>query len=128
MDFNPDSIESLKQQEIPYIFGDAADPEFLQELHIASLKYVVSTIPDWEINKMVIDKIREKNKKAIVVVISQNREEALALYEAGATYVIMPHYLGAQYASRMIARNGLNKQEYKILREKHCAYLDKRNV
>ncbi|MBP7967442.1 cation:proton antiporter [Candidatus Woesebacteria bacterium] len=128
IDFNPDSISALKDKNIPHIFGDAADPEFLEELHLHTIKYVVSTIPDINVNKLIVKKIREKNNHAIVIMIAQNREESLDLYEAGATYVILPHYLGAQYAARMIGKHGLERSEYEDLREKHLSYLEKRTI
>lgn len=128
IDFNPDSVTFLKDKNIPHIFGDAADPEFLDELHLPTIKYVVSTIPDINVNKLIVNKIRERNRHAIVIMIAQNREESLELYKAGVTYVILPHYLGAQYAARMIEKHGLERGEYADLREKHLSYLEKRTI
>lgn len=128
VDFNPESIEELKQKNVPHIFGDASDPEFLAELHLSHLKYVVSTIPDIQVNKYLVEKIREKNTRAIVLSIAQNRDESWLLYNAGATYVILPHYLGAQYAARIIGKHGLDRAEYHALRKKHLSYLETRKI
>ncbi|MBP9691004.1 cation:proton antiporter [Candidatus Woesebacteria bacterium] len=128
IDYNPDSVKLLEEREIPFMYGDAKDPEFLAELSFRRLKYVVTTIPEFETNLHLVKKIREHNKRAIIVAISNNREETLALYSEGASYVIMPHYLGAQYAVRMINRHGLEKSEYHRSREKHMEYLQGRIV
>lgn len=128
IDFNPDSVKLLEEQEIPFKYGDAKDPEFLEELNFRKLKYVVTTIPEFETNLHLVKKIRGANKRVIIVAISHNRDEALALYAEGASYVIMPHYLGAQYAVRMINRHGLEKKEYQRSREKHLQYLESRIV
>lgn len=128
IDFNPESIELLKEKGIPHIFGDASDPEFLAELHLSHLKYVISTIPDVQVNKYLVEKIREKNHRTIILAIAQNKDESMVLYKGGATYVIMPHYLGAQYAAKMIGKHGLDRREYHALREKHLSYLETRNM
>ena len=128
VDFDPEAIKKLQAMEVPCLFGDAKDPEFLEELHLQNVKYIVSTMPDFEANLALLQQIRIKNKHAIVILIAQNREEALALYNANASYVIMPHYLGAQYAARMIVRHGVDREEYVDLREKHILNLEKRGV
>ncbi len=128
IDFNPDSIKLAEEMEIPCKYGDAKDPEFIEELNLRRLKYVVTTIPEFETNLHLVKKIRAVNKRTIIIAISHNREEALALYAEGASYVIMPHYLGAEYAVRMISRHGLEKREYQRSREKHLQYLENRII
>jgi len=128
VDFNPDSIKLLQDAEIPYKYGDAKDQEFLSELDLKGLRYLISTIPEFETNLMLIKKIRSLNKRAILIVVSDNADEALRLYSEGASYVIMPHYLGAQYAVRLIGRAGMDKREYDSHREKHLQHLGKRMV
>jgi len=125
IDFNPDSIKNLEEDEIPFKYGDAKDPEFLSELDLKGLRYIVSTIPEFETNLLLVRKIRAVNKRCITILISNNRDEALALYAEGASYVIMPHYLGARYAVRLIGRAGIDKREYELHREKHLAHLEK---
>jgi len=125
VDFNPESIKNLEEEAIPFKYGDAKDPEFLSELDLKGLRYMVSTIPEFDTNLMLIRKIRAVNKRIITILISNNREEALALYAEGASYVIMPHYLGAQYAVRLIGRAGMDRREYDMHREKHLAHLEK---
>jgi Kef-type K+ transport system membrane component KefB len=126
VDFNPDSIKQLEANEIPCKYGDANDPEFLAELDLKGLKYIITTIPDFETNMFLLRTVRAVNKRAITVMLSHNREDTLALYAEGASYVIMPHYLGAQYAVRLIGRAGTDKQEYHAHRARHLAHLEKR--
>ncbi|QQS44597.1 cation:proton antiporter [Candidatus Roizmanbacteria bacterium] len=128
IDFNPDSIKLAEDMEIPCKYGDAKDPEFIEELNIRKLKYVVTTIPEFETNLHLVKRIRSVNKRAIIIAISHNRDEALSLYAEGTSYVIMPHYLGAEYAVRMINKHGLEKGEYQRSREKHLQYLENRII
>jgi len=128
VDFNPESINQMKEEKVPFKYGDAKDAEFLAELNLKDLRYVVSTIPEHETNNLLIKKIRAVNKRAIVLVVAQTRDEANLLYESGATYVIMPHYLGAQYAAKLIRDHGVNKHKYNELKERHLHYLETRSV
>jgi len=128
VDFNPSSIKLLQEKNIPNRFGDAEDLEFLEELGLEQVKLAVSTIPDFKTNIILTRKIKKEKRDAIVIAISQNVVEALELYKEGATYVIMPHYLGARYASNMITRIGLDVSAFKEERDKHLEYLEKRSV
>lgn len=128
VDFNPEVIKRLNEEGHPNRYGDVEDVEFLQELNLPKLKFVVSTIMDFPANEFLVQKIRSVNKKAIVIVISYNVHEAKELYKQGATYVIMPHYLGAHYASKMIADYGLDFDKFHAAKEKHMTYLEKRHM
>lgn len=128
VDFNPHSIKRLDHAGIPHRFGDAEDPEFLEELPLAKVKLVISTIPDFKTNLFLTKKIKSTAPKAITIVISNDIHESESLYHAGASYVIMPHYLGAQYTSQMINKLGIDPSAFKEEREKHLEYLNKRKT
>lgn len=127
VDYNPDSITRLNSEEIPYKYGDAEDVEFLQELNFKQIRLFVSTIPEAKINKLLITKSHEENPRIISIVISHDAAEARDLYEAGATYVIMPHHLGADHASKMLVTHGTDKKGYLKEKDKHLAKLEKRD-
>ena len=104
VDFNPDVIQNLAKENIPCKYGDASDTEMLKELNIEKVKMVISTIIDTEVNLQLVNKIKEINKKAIVIFKANQIDEALQLYDAGANYVILPHFLGGEHASLMIEK------------------------
>lgn len=126
VDFNPDSIKQLKEEGIVFKYGDAQDVEFLQELNLQDIELCVSTVPGFKTNMILVQAIREINKKAIIIVGSNFIKEAEELYERGASYVVMPHYLGARYATSMIARLELDRKEFEEEKEKHLAYIQAR--
>ncbi len=126
VDYNPETIRCLAKEETDCRYGDASDSELLNELNLSKAKMVYSTIPDFETNLLLINKIKESNKKAIIIVVSHQIDEAMELYDKGATYVIMPHFLGGHYASTLIEKYGLNLN--KFLKEKvvHIEHLKER--
>ena len=126
IDFNPESIKKLEKEEVPYRFGDAQDVEFLSELNLSKIKMCVSTIPDFKTNMILAGQIRDESPHAIILVLSRDIDEAEELYKAGATYVIMPHYLGARFTTNMIGKFGFDTEGFAQEREKHLDHLAKR--
>ncbi len=128
VDYNPDTILELSKKKIKCRYGDVDDEEFLSELNLARTKMVVSTIPEFETNLLLINQIRKINKDAIIMVISHNIEETNELYDAGATYVIMPHFLGGSHASRMIDEYKLDLNKFLEEKQKHIKYLKNKKI
>ncbi len=126
VDFDPDRIKKLGEIDVNCRYGDADDNEFLEELNLQHIKMVISTIPDFESNRFLIDKVKEANSEAVVFVISHDIDEAIGLYEAGATYVITPHFLGGKYASMLISKYGFEVDNFINEKEKHLKDLLKR--
>ena len=126
IDYNPEIITRLAKEGFDCKYGDADDSELLNELNFSKIKMVVSTIHNLDTNLLLINKIRESNKKTIITVVSHQIDEAIKLYDAGATYVLMPHFLGGHHVSMMIEEHGLNLN--KFLKEKvaHIEHLRKR--
>lgn len=123
VDYNPETIVELYKKGIECRYGDVDDEEFLSELNLTKTKMIVSTIPEFETNLLLINKIRQMNKKAIIIVVSHNIEETGLLYGKGATYVIMPHFLGGSHASMMINKHGLNLNGFLKEKKKHIKQL-----
>ncbi len=116
VDYDPVIIRKLSKDGMNCRYGDANDYELLDDLKLSKAKMFVSTIPDSDTTLMLISKIRESNKDAIIIVVSHQIDEAMKLYHKGATYVLMPHLLGGTRASMMIEEYGLDIN--KFLKEK----------
>lgn len=123
IDYNPETIARMKEEKLPIEFGDAEDVEFLDEIHMSKARLVVSTIPDPNVNHLLVKHYRQHNSEGIIVVLSHNRAEAKSLYLAGASYVIMPHLLGAKKASSMITKHEENVEVFERARNSHLSEL-----
>lgn len=126
VDYDPLVIRKLTKDKIDCRYGDANDYELLNDLNLSKVKMVVSTIPTFETNLLLINKIKEENKNAIIITVSHQIDNATRLYREGATYVLMPHLLGGKQASTMIESYGFDLN--KFLKEKitHLGNLSKR--
>jgi Trk K+ transport system NAD-binding subunit len=126
VDYNPETIINLAKEGIDCRYGDASDFELLNELNLKGTKMIYSTIPDFDTNIVLINKIREVNNKAIIIVVSHQIDEAMKLYDQGATYVIMPHFLGGHHASTLIEKYGFNANKFLKQKIAHLEYLQDR--
>jgi len=126
VDYDPEVIKKLEELKINCRYGDADDNEFLEELNLPKAKMVISSIPDFETNRFVVGKIRESGSGTLIMMISHEVDEAIDLYDAGATYVITPHFLGGKYASMLISKYGFDAAKFISEKEKHLKELQKR--
>jgi len=108
IDFNPVVIKFLTNTKINCMYGDAESSDFLDELCLPKAKMIISTIPEYAVNSLILRKARENSEKAIVILVSNSIRESFRLYDEGATYVIIPRYLGGEYTSALIEKNGLS--------------------
>lgn len=123
VDYDPDVIDELERKQIPYLYGDATDFELLEEVDLTKTRLVVSLISDHSSNLFLLRHIEQTNPNAVVVCHADSSQEAAELYGLGASYVIMPNYIGSEKISVFIRKNGFSKTEFRHYREKHIQYL-----
>jgi Kef-type K+ transport system membrane component KefB len=124
VDYDPEMIDVMEHRKIPYLYGDATDLELLEEAGVASAKLIVSTVTDFEVNMFLLDYLKNKGSRPVVIVQADNPEQATDLYKAGAAYVMLPHYIGSEKISAFVRRSGLQKAAFKDYRVKHLEYLE----
>jgi Kef-type K+ transport system membrane component KefB len=126
VDFNPKLITKFKKNNINFRFGDAEDVDFLEEIDVIKAKLVVSTIPDFKTNLNLVSFYRQHNKNGVIIVISHNIKNTEEFYKQGASFVVMPHYLGAMNAAKMIESHVLQEDFFEKEKKEHLEYLEKR--
>ncbi|MEZ6255532.1 MAG: cation:proton antiporter [Patescibacteria group bacterium] len=126
VDFDPNIVESLNNMGINTRYGDAEDVELLDEIQVASANMVVSTIPEYDINELLITTIKSKNTDAIVIVICHDVDDALRLYSKGANYVILPHFIGGHFAALLAAKHGFAVDKFDKERDRQIKALEAR--
>jgi len=126
IDYNPNTISDLSKQGYNCRYGDAGDTELLNELYFDKAKMIISTVDNVDTNLLLINKIRDENKSAVISVVAHQIEDAERLYEEGATYVIMPHFLGAKHFSTMIEKHKLSPEKFLEEQIVHIEHIKKR--
>jgi Kef-type K+ transport system membrane component KefB len=102
VDFDPLTIDYLKEENIHHIFGDIKDPSFFEELNLEKTKIIISTSPNFEDNLFLLNKIKEINPDIKIIVRAQRKEDALLFYQNSADYALLPHFLSGEYLGKII--------------------------
>lgn len=119
IDYDPEAIEELERANINYLYGDVTDPELLAEINMDSVKLIVNTIGDHDVNVGLVKYVRRRNENAVIVCYSSDYGEAAELYKLGVSYVMLPHFIGSERLSQFIETNGISREKFDNYREKH---------
>ncbi|MFA5888781.1 MAG: cation:proton antiporter [Candidatus Paceibacterota bacterium] len=123
VDHDPENIELLRQQEVSVDYGDAINLDYLESLDFSQTELVVSTIPNTETNILINHVVKSQNKNTLVVVVAHKIQDALEHYENGVNYVILPHFLGGLYASKIVMDIHDNPEHRQEIKEEHIKSL-----
>jgi len=126
IDYNPEVIKYLENNRVKCMYGDAEDVDMLGELKINKSKMVISTIPDYSLNSLILKHIREHNDTTIALMVCNSIEDSLKLYNEGATYVIIPRFLGGEHASALLEKHGFNMNKFIKEKVAHLEHLGDR--
>ncbi len=127
VDFNPEIIADLKRFRVPCVYGDMSDSDFLDELPLDKVKLIISTVPDFDSNLLLMENVRLVNKDAIIILRAHTIEDAMNLYKKGADYVLTPHFLGGEYLAKLVAQAKTDRKVYKKERASHIKMLEERS-
>ncbi len=86
--FDPATARKRQQKGEPVIYGDALNVPILLKAHVDSAEIVVVSIGDLITSMGVVEKIRNLNKHAFIVVRTQHVDDIEELYHLGADQVI----------------------------------------
>ncbi len=119
IDFNPKVYARLTADNVSVIFGDVNDHEILEAAHIESASTVISTVGNYPDNLALLLYIQSHYHRPMSIFTSSGKKEALRLYEAGATYVLVPEVIAGDYIKNLLKIHGHNKHKLEIAGKHH---------
>jgi len=119
VDYNPEIIDVLAERSINHLYGDVTDLEFLEEVNIHDAKMIVSVLTNFETNSFLLRALESKRSNSMFICHANSRTEAAHLYELGAEYVMLPHYIGSEKIGAFIRKNGINRSAFEKFRRTH---------
>lgn len=128
VDFNPDIVKRLREQEIECVYGDIQDEELLESLHLPQATIVISTVPHPEETLSLIRWLHQRKSSALLIVTANHIDDALRYYQLGVGYVILPHVLAGEHVAEIVTSYEKEKtgellrhraEEIKLLRTKN---------
>jgi Trk K+ transport system NAD-binding subunit len=104
VDFDPDSIQRHSREGYRVHYGDAEDPEFVATLPLTRIQWVVSTVRDRSINRMLLHALRQQNYRGNIAITTYNQQDACMFEQEGVDMVLMPYTDAArEAASRLMS-------------------------
>lgn len=125
VDYDPEVIEHLERQGVRNTYGDATDEELLHEINANKAELVVSVVADATVNRSLLGYLRYHNPSAVFICHADSYDQAADLYKHGATYVMLPHFLGSERIGSFIKKNGFDRNAFDLYRKKHVVTLGK---
>ncbi|MFZ3069421.1 MAG: cation:proton antiporter [Microgenomates group bacterium] len=104
VDFNPQVVGDLKKKGESVIFADATDPDVLELANIAQAKMVISTIKSLNDSLSLISELKNRKIEVPVIADAESLAQARELYQAGAAYVIFPHFVSGWHMGQVIKK------------------------
>jgi Kef-type K+ transport system membrane component KefB len=102
LDFDPEALELAREAGLNVCYGDAEDADFLAHLPLQQARMLVSTIPQREVNAILLRAVRNLSFNGQVTVSAFREGDAEALQHAGAASVLRPYKDAAESAARRL--------------------------
>ena len=90
VDFDPQAVKTSNAADVPAVFGDAEDPEYLSALPLATVKWVVCSIRDANVARVLTAGLKQHGYRGIIALTANDDSEAASLREAGANLIFAP--------------------------------------
>lgn len=113
LDFNPEVIQTLISEKINAFYGDIGDSEILEFLNLGECKLIISTAQNLDDNLMLLSEVKRRKVNAVVIARSVAASDARKLYEAGASYVILPEIVSGDYITQILKNHWPNMSFFK---------------
>ena len=106
------AVRSLRQEKIPYIFGDADSELVLEKAHLNKAKAIAIALPDPSSTRSLLKSANRINPHLDIVARSHSDREIDILTQLGAAEVVQPEFEAALEMGRQILSTlGEDRQE-----------------
>ena len=103
VDFDPEAVRALRKKGLPVRFGDGEDPDFMETLPLAEVRWVVSSLPQWESNRALLSALHAAGYRGSVAAVVRDAAHGRQLKAAGVAMVLNPFDDAADHAARELS-------------------------
>lgn len=86
--FDPAIVRKRQDQGEVILYGDAINVPILQKAHVETAKIILISVGDLIVSLAIVDRVRQLNKHAYILVRTKHVEDIEELYRIGANQVI----------------------------------------
>lgn len=102
VDFDPQALASARKAGLAVCYGDAEDADFIAHLPLQQARALVSTIPQREVNALLLRAARSTGFRGSVTLSAFREGDLEAFTRAGAASVLQPYIDAADSAARRL--------------------------
>ena len=109
IDFDPDNVRRWQRQDIPAMYGDMADPDFIAHLPLTGSRWVIAAIPvvstpltHSDPRRILIESLQDQGYSGRIAVAAQHSHDAERLRDKGADLILMPFVDAADQAADLV--------------------------
>ena len=103
VDFDPENVRALRRRQVHVHFGDAEDPQFAGTLPLSDVRWVVSTLPEQDANRSLVQTLRAHKFKGHVAVVVRGTEEEPEWVGRGVDRIFRLYEDAADFAAEDLA-------------------------
>lgn len=105
-------VEMLNRENIPVLYGDAANSEVLTHAHLQHAKALVVSVPEEAAAEMIVSAAHDINPKLPIIARAASEEGIQRLSELGASFVVHPELEGGlEMVRHALLELGLPRRE-----------------
>lgn len=104
IDNDPEEMQDLENEDIPYITNDATSEEVLLEAGVERAKGLVSVVASDADNLFITMSARTLNPQLFILARADEEATQKKLMRAGANKVVMPYLIGGQKMAQIITK------------------------
>jgi monovalent cation:H+ antiporter-2, CPA2 family len=107
IDNNEASLSTLRQQGIPYLFGDASSQIVLEKANLKQAKAMAIALPDPMATRLTVNRVLSLAPDLDITVRAHVNQEIESLYQLGAKEVVQPEFEAAlEMGAHMLLKLG----------------------
>lgn len=112
VDYNHQTVKSLREKGIKVVYGDPADKEVLDFAQVDLARAVIIAIPDRHTQELVIGHAQTLNRRIKIICRSHHEEDQARLKSLGVTTIIQPEFEAAvSIVTRLLPEFGVSQED-----------------
>jgi Kef-type K+ transport system membrane component KefB len=104
VDFDPETVDTLRPRGLDLRFGDSQDHDFLDSLPLERACWIISTLPDLHSNRQLLRALAQRDLSGEVAIVARDDAQGAALKQAGAPVVLYPMRNPVDHVAGQIGR------------------------
>lgn len=116
IDFDKQILKKMESAGALVLHGDGTDSEALSAAGVQRARLIVSTVPQVEDSALIYREAKDLNPRIKTILTANSEWEGRELYELGADYVIMPHFLSGEHLGEILKKDNWHEELFGLKR------------